>query len=437
MQHYFGTDGIRGRVGQWPITPDFIVKLGVAVGSVLAEEGAQVLIGKDTRLSGYMLESALVAGLSYAGINVAFTGPLPTPGIAYLTRTLGMSVGCVISASHNPYDDNGIKFFSHQGTKLDDAIEHAIEEKLHQLIHHDLGTPARGLGKARRIVDANGRYIEFCKSTANGLDLKGLKIVLDCAHGATYQVAPAVFRELGATIITIGVTPDGFNINHGVGSTHPELLQKTVIEEKADLGIAFDGDGDRVLLVDHEGHLLDGDDLLYILAKYTKPRAVVGTLMTNYGLENALQVQSIGLIRAKVGDRYVMEQLKAHDLLLGGENSGHIICRDKHHTGDGIIAALQVLQVLQTQALNIKDALEGYQKYPQVMLNVKLTQGQIWQTPSLQSKQVAIEQQLAGKGRVLIRASGTEPVVRVMVEGVDAEQCRHYAETLVSCIEQG
>ncbi|GBU09443.1 phosphoglucosamine mutase [Gammaproteobacteria bacterium] len=431
-RQYFGTDGIRGRVGVHPITPDFVLKLGYAVGRVLAKEGAQMCIGKDTRLSGYMFESALEAGLSYAGVDVAMLGPIPTPGIAYLTQTLDMLGGCVVSASHNPYYDNGIKFFGATGEKLDDEIESKIEEILDQPLK--CVDPDK-LGKARRISDAAGRYIEFCKSSARTLDLRGLTIVLDCANGATYHVAPCVFRELGAKVITIGNSPDGLNINDGYGSTSPENLIKKVLAEKADFGIGFDGDGDRVAMVGADGTLYDGDDLLYILAIHRKERAVVGTLMSNLGFEHALKTQGIDLIRAKVGDRYVLEQMKANNLLLGGENSGHILCMDKHCTGDGIIASLQVLIALNASGLSFKEALANLNKYAQIMINVTIEKGAVWDTPKLQAHIAKLTHNLNNTGRILIRASGTEPVVRVMAEALDQTLAKSTVADLVKMIQ--
>lgn len=430
---YFGTDGVRGKVGVHPITPEFVMKLGFAAGKVLAQEGAQVIIGKDTRISGYMFESALEAGFSYAGVDVALLGPFPTPGIAYLTKTLGMLAGCVVSASHNPYFDNGIKFFGSDGQKLDDDIELQIEALLDQPM---IGVESDKLGKARRVNDANGRYIEFCKSSVQNLSLKGLHLVLDCAHGATYQVAPAVFKELGAEITVIGNNPNGTNINDHVGSTSPEAMCAKVIECNADMGIAFDGDGDRLLMVDAQGNCFDGDDLLYILALHRREQAVVGTLMSNFGFEQSLQKHGINLIRAKVGDRYVLEQMKAHNLSLGGENSGHIICMDKHCTGDGIIAALQVLSALNSMQATFKTALQSLLKYPQIMLNVKYSAGKQWESAELLAKKEEITHKLANMGRILIRPSGTEPVVRVMVEGEHRELCTQYAKELAHCIEK-
>ena len=433
-RRYFGTDGIRGRVGIAPITADFVLQLGHAAGRVLAREGATVLIGKDPRISGYMFEAALEAGLSAAGVDVLLTGPMPTPAIAYLTRTLHMAAGVVISASHNPFYDNGIKFFGADGQKLDDAVECAIEAMLAE----PLRTVApEKLGKARRVNDAGGRYIEFCKSTAHHLNLSGLKIVVDCAHGATYQVAPSVFRELGAKVTTIGNTPNGLNINEGVGSTHPQALIDAVKQHQADLGVAFDGDGDRLLMVDRHGRIYDGDDLLYIIALARKEQAIVGTLMSNLGFELALKEQGVILHRAKVGDRYVLEQLKAHQLTVGGENSGHIICMDKLSTGDGVVASLQVLKALQDSGQDLPQAVARLHKFPQVMHSVQIETNQTWQTPTLSRTIADAEQKLAGRGRILIRPSGTEPVVRVMVEGEQEEQVSQLAQQLVDCIKAG
>ncbi len=445
---YFGTDGIRGRVGKAPITPDFVMRLGYAAGRVLAgmdshlAPGAHptVLIGKDTRISGYMLESALQAGLCAAGVNVLLTGPLPTPAIAYLTRALRAQAGIVISASHNPFEDNGIKFFSAQGTKLDDAIETAIEAELEQPMQV---MESAKLGKVKRISDAAGRYIEFCKSTfPTALDLRGLKIVLDCAHGATYHVAPPVFHELGAEIITIGDQPNGLNINDQAGSTHPEALCKAVVEHQADLGIAFDGDGDRVVMVDANGTLLDGDQLLYIIAMHNQQAGklgggVVGTLMTNLALEHALGKADIPFLRAKVGDRYVLELLNEHDWQLGGENSGHILCLDKHSSGDGIIASLQVLHAVIAGRQSLAELGASLVLYPQVLINVTVAERINLDTnPVIQASVKSAEQQLNGSGRVLLRASGTEPKIRVMVEGSDRQQVQQLAESIADVVRQ-
>ncbi|TCS38211.1 phosphoglucosamine mutase [Reinekea marinisedimentorum] len=436
---YFGTDGIRGEVGKGAITPEFVLKLGWAAGRVFSRHGrGKILIGKDTRISGYMFEAVLEAGLAAAGCDSLLVGPMPTPAIAYLTRTFHADAGIVISASHNPFFDNGIKFFSAEGTKLPDDIEWEIEAELEQLMEC---APSSKLGKARRIDDANGRYVEYCKSTSGYLNLNGLSIVLDCAHGATYDVAPKVFRELGADVHLIGVQPNGLNINEGVGSTHPAALQKEVLEQKADLGIAFDGDGDRLLMVDHEGHTVDGDELLYILAKHLKEKGVVaggivGTLMTNLGLEVALKKQGLELIRAKVGDRYVMEQLGERGWTLGGENSGHLVCKHVSTTGDGIVSALQVLCALRESDQTLSQAKSGMRKYPQVMINVKLPKKQdVLALPAIKAATEAAEHQLANTGRILLRPSGTEPVVRVMVEGEDVSTVKSVCKKLAAEVE--
>ena len=443
---YFGTDGIRGRVGDHPITPEFVMRLGYAAGRVLTSikgnlaKGAHpaVLIGKDTRISGYMLEAALEAGLSAAGVDVLLTGPMPTPAVAYLTRALRAQAGIVISASHNPYYDNGIKFFSSDGAKLDDAIEHAIEAELDKPMQV---MDSAKLGKARRIDDAAGRYVEFCKSTfPSNMDLRGLKIVLDCAHGATYHVAPPVFHELGAEIICIGNKPDGLNINLDVGSTHPQALQKAVIEHKADLGIAFDGDGDRVMMVDASGNLLDGDQLLYIIALglYAKGKlkgGVAGTLMTNLALEHALAKHQISFARAKVGDRYVLELLNEKNWSLGGENSGHILTLDKHTSGDAIIAALQVLHALKQSGKTLTEMNAELVLYPQVLINVTTKSKLDLNIPELQNAVKKAETELNGTGRVLLRASGTEPKIRVMVEGQDAKLVQKLAEEIAEVVK--
>lgn len=440
---YFGTDGIRGTVGEYPITPEFVLKLGWAVGKVFNQQGHnRILIGKDTRISGYMFESVLEAGLSAAGVDVYLLGPMPTPGIAYLTRTFHAQAGIVISASHNPFADNGIKFFSGNGTKLPDDTELQIEAMLDQ----EMSTVAPGkLGKARRIDDAAGRYIEFCKSTfPNGYDLNGLKIVLDCAHGATYHIAPAVFEELGANVSSIGAKPDGLNINKEVGSTHPAALQAAVLEQQADLGIGFDGDGDRLVMVDQTGRILDGDDLLYIIAQDMQQQGtlnggVVGTLMTNFGLEQAFKVMGIPFVRAKVGDRYVMEQLKANDWLLGGENSGHLVCKHVQTTGDGIVSALQVLAAMRHHEKSLAEMLEGLTKLPQVLINVRLGDKKAAEVQNAEAVQQAItdvKRQLDGNGRLLLRPSGTEPLIRVMTEGESETEIRQLAESLAQVIEQ-
>ena len=437
-RRYFGTDGIRGRVGEPPITPDFVLKLGWAVGRVLGRDGGKVLIGKDTRISGYMFESALEAGLSAAGLDTALLGPMPTPAIAYLTRTQHARTGIVISASHNPYHDNGIKFFSAEGTKLPDAVELAIEAELDKpLTCND----SAQLGKATRLEDAAGRYIEFCKSTFPAqYGLRGLKIVVDCANGATYHVAPAVFDELGAKVTAIGIEPDGLNINDQVGSTHPERLQRTVVETGADLGIALDGDGDRVLMVDRDGKLLDGDELLYIIAMERHQRralqgGVVGTLMSNLGLEHAFARDGVPFERAAVGDRYVMERLQAANWQLGGESSGHIICLDRTTTGDGIVSALQVLGAMVASGRSLSELRAGMTKYPQELINVRLErQMDVVGLPVVQAAVAEAEAQLADRGRILLRPSGTEPLVRVMVEGRDADEVARVARELAEVV---
>ncbi|SDM46527.1 phosphoglucosamine mutase [Franzmannia pantelleriensis] len=424
-KRYFGTDGIRGTVGEYPITADFMLKLGWAMGRVLTEGGsAKVLIGKDTRISGYMFESALEAGLSAAGVDVSLLGPMPTPGIAYLTRTFRADAGIVISASHNAFADNGIKFFSAEGTKLPDAVESRIEAMLEEPL---TTVAAAELGKAVRINDAPGRYIEFCKSTIpDRLSLHGLKIVLDCAHGATYHIAPSVFRELGAEVSLIGASPDGLNINQEVGSTHPAALRAAVIQQGADLGIAFDGDGDRVLLVDADGREIDGDDILYLIARDRHGRGelgggVVGTLMSNFGLAAALESMGVPFERAKVGDRYVIERLSANGWQLGGESSGHIVCGHVQTTGDGIVSALQVVAIMVREGVPLARLLSGLEKAPQALINVRLTAGTdakaVMATSELQEAVSAVEEALGDQGRVLLRPSGTEPLIRVMVEG--------------------
>lgn len=444
---YFGTDGIRGKVGEHPITPEFVMRLGYAAGRVfvglqsnLAKDAhPSVLIGKDPRISGYMLEAALQAGLTAAGVKTLLLGPMPTPAIAYLTRALRAQAGVVISASHNPYYDNGIKFFSSEGAKLGDEIEHAIEAEIEKPMEV---MESAELGKAKRIDDAAGRYIEFCKSTfPNDMNLRGLKIVLDCANGATYHVAPPVFHELGAEVIAIGNTPNGLNINLDIGSTHPQALQKAVVEHQADLGIAFDGDGDRVLMVDSEGNLLDGDQLLYIIALglYRKGKlkgGVAGTLMTNLALEHALQGHQIPFARAKVGDRYVLELLNEKNWQLGGENSGHILTLDKHTSGDGIISALQVLHALKQSGKTLKQMGEALELYPQVLINVTTKQKLDLNNAEIQEAVKQAEMQLKDAGRVLLRASGTEPKIRVMVEGQDAELVQRLAEEIAAVVEQ-
>ncbi len=443
---YFGTDGVRGRVGEHPITPQFVMHLGYAAGKVLAKaEHAQgerpaVLIGKDTRISGYMLESALEAGLIAAGIDVYLAGPVPTPAVAYLTRALRLQAGVVISASHNPFDDNGIKFFSGNGTKLPDEVEAAIEAELDNPMQTNA---SEGLGKAKRIDDAVGRYIEFCKSTFPAdMDLRGLKIVVDSAHGATYHIARHVFHELGADVLAIGAEPNGKNINDGYGATKPQNLQKAVLEHKADIGIALDGDGDRLIMVDAAGELYDGDQLLYVIAKHRQALdklhgGVVGTLMTNLAFEHAMQKLSIPFARAKVGDRYVMELLQQKGWQLGGENSGHILCLDKLSTGDGIVSALQVLHALRMKQQTLAQAAGDLHMYPQILINVKVTgkAAGLLERPEVKAVVVEAERALNGKGRVLLRPSGTEPLLRVMVEGEDGGQVKQWAERIAGVVK--
>ena len=438
-KRYFGTDGIRGKVGEHPITPEFMLKLGWAAGRVLTKgEPGKVLIGKDTRISGYMFESALQAGLSAAGVDIRLLGPMPTPAIAYLTRTLHAHAGIVISASHNPYYDNGIKFFSAQGAKLPDEIEFAIEAELEKPM--TIVDSAR-LGKAERVEDARGRYIEFCKSTIpQRVEFKGLNIVVDCAHGATYHVAPNVFIELGAKIIKIGVEPNGLNINAECGSTHIKAVRAAVIESGADLGIALDGDGDRVIMVDHKGETVDGDELLYIIAQSWQQAnrfdgVVVGTVMSNLGLEHALRSLGIDFKRAPVGDRYVMEMLSQGGWMLGGESSGHIVCLDRMTTGDGIVSALQVLAAMVKSGRTLHELKAGMKKYPQCMINVPMNKSfNFMVDTSIQAVVREVEKELADTGRVLLRASGTEPVVRVMVEGEDADQVNELANRIAATI---
>ncbi|MDX3772937.1 phosphoglucosamine mutase [Chromatiaceae bacterium AAb-1] len=437
---YFGTDGVRGKVGEFPITPEFAMKLGWAAGRVLSERGTRkVLIGKDTRISGYLLETAMEAGLVAAGIDVRLLGPMPTPAIAYLTRTFRAEAGIVISASHNPYYDNGIKFFSADGTKLPDDVERAIEDELEQSM---VCVSSEKLGKVFRINDAAGRYIEFCKShLPNHMSLNGLKIVIDCAHGATYHIAPAVFKELGATVIVAGCSPDGLNINDQCGATHTALLQQLVTEHKADLGIAYDGDGDRVMMADHTGRVIDGDEIVYMIARSAKETGrlqggVVGTLMSNMGLELALQKLDIPFARSAVGDRYVMELLREKNWRIGGENSGHVLNLDHTCTGDGIIASLQVLTAMIETRQTLAELSGGMHKLPQVLVNVKFEKG----TAPLEKQHVKqvisdVEAELNGTGRVLIRKSGTEPLIRVMVEGEDAAQVRAYAEKIAAAVK--
>lgn len=438
---YFGTDGVRGKVGKYPITPEFALKLGWAAGKVLATQGSKkVLIGKDTRISGYMLESALEAGLTAAGLNPAFTGPMPTPAIAYLTRTFRAEAGIVISASHNPYYDNGIKFFSASGEKLPDEVEEAIEAMLEQPM--DCVESAE-LGRASRITDAAGRYIEFCKSTfpAN-LSLEGLKIVVDCANGATYHIAPNVMRELGAEVIEIGTRPDGLNINEKCGATDIQALQKVVVDAEADVGLAYDGDGDRLIMVDHLGNKVDGDQILFIIAREALRAGklkggVVGTLMSNMSLEIALKELAIPFVRANVGDRYVLEQLKERGWKLGGENSGHIIVLDKNSTGDGIIASLEVLAAMVSHKLNLNTLAKAVTLFPQVLLNVRFEGGSNpLESDEVKSVAKKVEARLANKGRILLRKSGTEPLIRVMVECEDAQLAQQCAEEIVEAVKR-
>jgi phosphoglucosamine mutase len=441
---YFGTDGVRGRVGQAPITPDFVMRLGYAAGTTLVArehlppgEHPAVLIGKDTRISGYMLEAALEAGFAAAGVDVMLCGPMPTPAIAYLTRALRLQAGVVISASHNPHADNGIKFFSAQGTKLPDAVEHEIEARLDE----PMGClDSARLGKARRIDDAAGRYIEFCKSSfPNALDLRGLKIAVDCAHGAAYHIAPKVFHELGAEVVGVGIQPNGMNINEGVGATAPDALRRAVREHHADIGIALDGDADRVLMVDADGNLYDGDQLLFVIARHrhaAQPVAgVVGTLMTNLGFEHALAKLGIPFARAKVGDRYVLEMMQDKGWLYGGENSGHILCLDKHSTGDGIVSSLQVLEALRARDETLAQACLDLTMYPQKLINVRMPAGFDWKSdPGIKAAAAAAEKALHGKGRVLLRPSGTEPLLRVMVEGSDGPLVTAQAEAIAAAV---
>lgn len=441
QRQYFGTDGIRGRVGHSLVNPEFVLKLGWAVGCVLANGGgSKVLIGKDTRISGYMLESALEAGLSAAGVDIHLLGPMPTPAIAYLTRTFRAKAGFVISASHNPYYDNGIKFFSADGSKLPDEVELAIEQQLQKPI---ITVESAKLGKAYRVNDAPGRYIEFCKSTvASSVNFKGLKIVVDCAHGATYHIAPHVFSELGAEVIELGVNPDGFNINSSCGSTRPEILQQIVVNEGADVGIALDGDGDRLIMVDHMGNVVDGDELLYIIAKQQHnlgelTGGVVGTIMSNLGLEVALQKLHIPFSRSKVGDRYVMEELLKSGWSLGGEASGHIICLRKTTTGDGIISALQVLATMCQTGLGLNELKADIVKYPQTIVNVSMQQRiDTEHDPRFTKLLTEAQAQLHGYGRILLRPSGTEPLMRIMVEGEEASQVETIARALAVQVEE-
>jgi len=440
-RRYFGTDGIRGTVGQDPITPDFVLRLAHAVGQVLRHSEARptVLIGKDTRISGYMLESALESGFNSAGVDVVLLGPLPTPGVAYLTRALRTSLGVVISASHNPFADNGIKFFSAQGSKLPDAWELDVEAALERA---PIWAASAQLGRTRRLDDAAGRYIEFCKSTfAADLTLKGVRIVVDAAHGAAYHIAPKVFHELGAEVFAIGCAPDGLNINQGVGATHPQALVDAVRAHNAHFGVALDGDADRLQLVDQQGRLFNGDELLYLMAqdrltRQEKLPGVVGTLMTNMAVELALRERGVDLVRARVGDRYVLEELQRRGWLLGGEGSGHLLALDKHTTGDGLVSALQVLQACARSGRSLAQLLEGVQLFPQTLINVALRPDQDWKSSAaLQAAQAAVQAELAGSGRVLIRASGTEPLVRVMVEARDPQQAQSCAQRLALALQ--
>ena len=437
---YFGTDGVRGKVGTYPITPDFALKLGWAAGKVLASQGSRtVLIGKDTRISGYMLESALEAGLAAAGLTAAFTGPMPTPAVAYLTRTFRLEAGIVISASHNPYYDNGIKFFSSQGTKLPDDIEEAIEAMLDQPM--DCVESAE-LGKARRINDAAGRYIEFCKSTFPAhLGLDGYKIVVDCANGATYHIAPNVLRELGAEVIEIGTDPNGININEKCGATDVKALQEKVLETKADVGLAYDGDGDRIMMVDHLGNKVDGDQILFIIAREALRSGqlkggVVGTLMSNMSLEIALKMLGVPFVRANVGDRYVLEKMVEHNWTLGGENSGHIIIADKNTTGDGIIASLAVLSAMVQHRLSLNELASAVKLFPQVLINVRFAGGaNPLESEAVKAVAADVEKRLEGKGRILLRKSGTEPLIRVMVECEDGALAKQCAEEIAEAVK--
>lgn len=437
---YFGTDGVRGKVGSYPITPDFALKLGWAAGKVLASQGSRtVLIGKDTRISGYMLESALEAGLAAAGLSAAFTGPMPTPAIAYLTRTFRAEAGIVISASHNPYYDNGIKFFSAQGTKLPDEIEEAIEAMLEQPMDC---VESADLGKASRIKDAAGRYIEFCKGTFPAhLSLDGYKIVVDCANGATYDIAPNVMRELGAEVIEIGTQPNGTNINDHCGATDTRALQAKVLEVGADVGLAYDGDGDRIMMVDHKGNQIDGDQILFIIAREALRSGqlkggVVGTLMSNMSLEIALKMLGVPFVRANVGDRYVLEKMQENGWTLGGENSGHIIIADKNTTGDGIIASLAVLSAMAKHRLSLHELAGGVQLFPQVLINFRFAGGtNPLENDNVRAVAADVEQRLAGKGRILLRKSGTEPLIRVMVECEDGSLAQQCAEEIAEAVK--
>ncbi len=439
-RQYFGTDGIRGTVGQAPITPDFVLRLAHAVGRVLKRTQARptVLIGKDTRISGYMLESALESGFNSAGVDVVLLGPLPTPGVAYLTRSQRAGLGVVISASHNPFDDNGIKFFSAQGSKLGDDWEREVEAVLEQ---PPVWAASAELGKTRRLDDAAGRYVEFCKSTfAADLTLKGLKIAVDAAHGAAYQIAPAVFHELGAEVVRIGCAPDGLNINREVGATHPQALVELVRQHGADYGVALDGDADRLQMVDGQGRLFNGDELLYLMVceRLERGEAVpgaVGTLMTNLAVELALKQRGVGFVRAKVGDRYVLEELERRKWLLGGESSGHLLALDRHSTGDGLVSALQVLQACARSGRNLAELLAEVRLFPQTLINVRLAPGQDWQTHAgLKAQREQAEAELGDSGRILIRASGTEPVLRIMVEAQDGALAQACAERMAQAL---
>ena len=446
-RHYFGTDGIRGVVGQDPITPDFFIRLGFAIGSILVKNNTDkkikhpsVVIGKDTRVSGYMLESALEAGFIAAGVNVYLTGPMPTPAVAYLTKALRSQAGIVISASHNPFPDNGIKIFSEAGEKLPDAFEAEVELALSQPITTVL---PHELGKAKRVDDAEGRYVEFCKSTfPEKLNLRGLKMVLDCAHGATYHVAPKIFSELGAEVIAIGNEPDGFNINHDVGSTHPKTIKEATLKHKADLGIAFDGDGDRVVMIDHLGNIIDGDQLLLVITRALKEKnqlkgGVVGTLMTNMAIEKALHDLGVEFVRTQVGDRYVLEALLEKGWLIGGENSGHILTLDQHSTGDAIIASLQVLKSLRLLNQSLHEATKDSPLYSQVLINVETHKKiDLEKNTLIQDAVKKVEVQLNSKGRVLLRPSGTEPKIRVMVEGEDFEAVKNHAHFIADRVRE-
>ena len=440
-KEYFGTDGIRGKVGEYPITADFLLKLGWAAGRVFASEGhGFVLVGKDTRISGYMFESALEAGLSAAGVDTRLLGPMPTPGVAYLTRTLRAKAGIVISASHNPYYDNGVKFFTVQGTKLPDEIE----EKIEHYINSPMTTvESAELGKAKRLADASGRYIEFCKaSIPTRFDFSGMKVVVDCANGATYHIAPHVFSEVGAEVVVIGAEPNGLNINDECGATKPNKLVAAVLAHHADIGIALDGDGDRLIMVDHKGELVDGDELVYIIAKSRLNDGqlsgpVVGTLMTNLGMEHGLNRLGVKLLRAKVGDRYVLEMMTEHNSLLGGEGSGHIICLDKTTTGDGIISALQIMAEMHDTGKSLSELKSGMQKYPQVLINIKTGRTvDLDNDTALQKAVAAAENKLGDKGRVLLRASGTEPLIRVMVEGESETLVNNLAQELAEDVKK-